>query len=97
MRTVDGVCICALTNCAFLHIIAGMAVPAPEVIEVEQRAKCAGLTMASILAEVGVAQSTWWRWREGGVEPRVGTLRKVRHALDRRIAANDSQAQGAAA
>lgn len=62
---------------------------APEVIEVEQRAKAAGMTMASILAEVGVAQTTWWRWRKDGVEPRIGTLRKVRHALERRIAAND--------
>jgi transcriptional regulator with XRE-family HTH domain len=63
---------------------------APEVIEVEQRAKGAGLTMASILAEVGVAQSTWWRWRKGGVEPRLSTLREVAHALDRRIAAPET-------
>lgn len=73
---------------------------APEVIEVEQRAKDAGLTMASVLAEVGVAQATWWRWRKGGVEPRIGTLRKVAHALDRRIASratNDNTAPTAEA
>lgn len=78
-----------------------MQAPAPEVIEIEQRAKDAKLTMASILAEVGVAQSTWWRWREGGVEPRLGTLRKVSHALDRRLAelsaANDTRPQADAA
>lgn len=64
--------------------------PAPEVIEVEQRAREAGLTMASVLEAVGVAPATWWRWRKGGVEPRVGTLRKVSHELSRRIAANDA-------
>jgi DNA-binding phage protein len=99
-RTINGLCISALTYRAFLHIVRVMQSPAPEVIEVEQRAKSAGLTMASILAEVGVAQSTWWRWREGGVEPRIGTLRKVSHALDRRIAlsaANDDHAAEKAA
>ena len=90
-----------MTDRAFLHTLSAMQAPAPEVIEIEQRAKDAKLTMASILAEVGVAQSTWWRWREGGVEPRLGTLRKVSHALDRRIAeqsaANDAQPQADAA
>lgn len=100
MRTTFGLCISALTYRAFLHILCFMQSPAPEVIEVEQRAKGAGITMASVLAEVGVAQSTWWRWREGGVEPRLGTLRKVAHALDRRIAltaANDDTATEKAA
>lgn len=69
-----------------------MTNPAPEVITVENRAKAAGIAMAPILAEVGVAPSTWWRWREGGVEPRIGTLRKVAHALDRRIADIPQQA-----
>jgi DNA-binding phage protein len=99
-RTVSGLCISALTYRAFLHILRRMQNVAPEVIEVEQRAKDAGLTMASILAEVGVAQSTWWRWRKGGVEPRLGTLRDVAHALDRRIAltaANDDTRSSEAA
>lgn len=74
-----------------------MQSPAPEVIEVEQRARAAGLTMASVLEAVGVAPATWWRWRKGGVEPRVGTLRKVSHELSRRIAANDPQSKAKAA
>ncbi|WP_453978581.1 helix-turn-helix domain-containing protein [Brevundimonas sp. Marseille-Q4549] len=100
MLALNGPCIYALTYCAFLHILPVMQNVAPEVIEVEQRAKDAGLTMASILSEVGVAQSTWWRWRKGGVEPRLGTLRDVAHALDRRIAltaANDDTATEKAA
>jgi hypothetical protein len=75
-----------------------MKTVAPEVIEVETRAKHAGLALAPILTEVGVAQTTWWRWRKAGVEPRVSTLRKVAHELDRRIAANDTaQSEGKAA
>lgn len=97
MRTMQRACISALTYRAFLHTLAAMKTVAPEVVEVESRAKQAGLPLAPILSEVGVAQTTWWRWRKAGVEPRVSTLRKVAHELDRRIAANDASAQDAAA
>lgn len=74
-----------------------MEIVAPEVIEVENLAADAKLAMAPILRAVGVSPTTWWRWRHGGVGPRIATLRKVRHELVARIAANDTQSQSEAA
>lgn len=75
-----------------------MQLIAPEVIEVEQDAKTHGVVMARVLAEAEVAESTWFRWRHKGIEPRMATFRKVRHALDRHIAAaNDASPASEAA
>ncbi|MFC0633264.1 helix-turn-helix domain-containing protein [Brevundimonas balnearis] len=60
-----------------------MTQPQPEVLEVEARAEAVQIKMSVVLREAGVPASTWWRWRKGGVEPKVTTLRKVRHSLDR--------------
>lgn len=60
---------------------------APEVIEVEQLAESAGVSITPLLEREGIAPSTWWRWRNDGVEPRVSTLRRVRHAVQREIEA----------
>lgn len=59
---------------------------APEITEIEKRAADAKIVMAAVLRDAGCAASTWWRWRHGGVEPKLGTVRRVREALDRRIA-----------
>lgn len=63
---------------------------APEVLALEADAKAHSVRMGDVLAATDVALTTWWRWRKDGVEPRMPTFRKVRHELDRRIAANDS-------
>ncbi len=66
---------------------------APEVMALEADANAHGVRMGEVLAASDVALTTWWRWRKDGVEPRMPTFRKVRHELDRRIAAaNDAQA-----
>lgn len=97
-RTVlNGSCISALTNRAFLHIIDAMKQVAPEVIAVEADAAEHSVVMAHVLAAADVAPSTWFRWRHKGIEPRMATFRKVRHELDRLIAANDTSAQSEAA
>ncbi len=73
---------------------------APEVIELEADAEAHGVKMAEVLAAADVNPTTWWRWRNVGVEPRMPTFRKVRHELDRRIAtlpANDTAASQEAA
>jgi len=57
----------------------------PQISDIEDRAKAAGLQMAPILRDADVAATTWWRWRSGGVEPKLGTLRRVREALERRL------------
>jgi len=75
-----------LTNRAFLHILGDMSQIAPEVIAVEEAAARHGIRMADVLDGVGVAQSTWWRWRHKGIEPHLKTLRKVRSELDRVVA-----------
>ena len=94
---ITGACICALTNRAFLHILAAMQQVAPEVIAVEQDAATHRVVMARVLEAADVAPSTWFRWRHKGIEPRMATFRKVRHELDRLIAANDTGARSRAA
>lgn len=70
---------------------------APEVIAVEQDAAAHRVVMARVLAAADVAPSTWFRWRHKGIEPRMATFRKVRHELDRLIAANDTASRSEAA
>jgi len=94
---ISGSCICALTNRAFLHILSAMQQVAPEVIALEKDANDHGVVMAHVLAAAEVVPSTWFRWRNKGIEPRMATFRKVRHELDRLIAANDAIAQERAA
>lgn len=64
----------------------------PQVIDLAQRAKAANVRMSDVLAECGVAVSTWWRWRERGADPKLTTLRRLQAALDARIGAQDRAA-----
>ncbi len=82
-------CISALTYRAFLHNLCAMQTVAPEVIAVEKDASDNGVIMARVLAAAAVSQSTWFRWRHKGIEPRMATFRKVRSELDRMIGSND--------
>jgi len=68
----------------------------PQIAAIEERAKAAELPMAPILRDAGVAATTWWRWRNDGVEPKLGTLRRVEEALERRLS-DDNDGRGAAA
>lgn len=72
-------CIRACIDRAFLHNWPMEA--DPEIVVLEQLAKSAALNMSDVLRTAGVSQSTWFRWRLKGVEPRVGTLRRVREAI----------------
>lgn len=94
---IGGACICALTNRAFLHILHVMQQVAPEVVAVEIDAAAHKVVMARVLEAAEVAPSTWFRWRHKGIEPRMATFRKVRHELDRLIAANDTTSHSRAA
>lgn len=62
----------------------------PQILDIEQRAKAASVQMAPVLREAGVAATTWWRWRNDGVEPKLGTLRRVREALEAHLAARSA-------
>lgn len=72
-----------------MHILPAMV--DAEILALEQRASDAGVNMASVLRECGVAESTWFRWRKSGIEPRLKTLRKVQAALDTRLKGSDEQ------
>ena len=60
---------------------------APEVLELEVDADAHGIKIGEVLAAAEVNPTTWWRWRNDGVEPRMPTFRKVRQELNRRIEA----------
>lgn len=57
----------------------------PQVVEIQERAQAASLDMARVLADAGVAASTWYRWREGKVGPNLSTLRRVQGALEKHL------------
>lgn len=52
----------------------------------ETRAKEAGLSMMKICADANVSHSTWQRWRNGEVSPRVDNLYRVEIEIERAIA-----------
>lgn len=54
---------------------------APEVREIEQLAEGAKLPMSRVLAQAGVASSSYWRWRYAGIEPHTRTVRKLKAAI----------------
>jgi transcriptional regulator with XRE-family HTH domain len=57
----------------------------------------AGVSVPDVLKDAGVAQSTWWRWKNDRFEPRGATLRKLREALDRKSRRRSPSAQAGAA
>lgn len=82
------VLVCSVQSCTYS---APMEVD-PQITLIESRARAAGVKMAAVLRDAGVAATTWWRWREGAVEPKLGTLRKVEAALERRLSNPDQRA-----
>ena len=54
---------------------------APEVIELEELAKSAGVPIGKALRKAKVASSTYWRWRHDGKEPLTTTVRKIKAAI----------------
>lgn len=54
----------------------------PEVEELERLAQAASVPMGDALKRAGVAPSTYYRWREGLVDPLTTTLRRIRIAID---------------
>ena len=45
--------------------------------EIETRAKLAGLSVAQMCAQAGVAHSTFTRWRAGHTEPTLTVYRRL--------------------
>ena len=68
-----------------MHILCVMETD-PQIASLEQMAKDAKLNMSAVLNEAGVAPSTWFRWRHRGVEPKIGTLRRVQTVIEREAA-----------
>jgi predicted transcriptional regulator len=55
----------------------------PDYLEMERKLAELGIPHEKFLAEAGITQSTWWRWREGKFEPRISKWRNVESAFDR--------------
>ena len=69
-----------------MHNLPPMQTVDPQITDIEDRAKAAKIPMTAILTDADVQASTWWRWRHAKAEPRLATLRKVRQALETRLA-----------
>lgn len=57
----------------------------------------AGVSVPDVLKDAGVAQSTYWRWKNDRFEPRSATIRKLRDSLDRRSKKSGPDAPAGAA
>ena len=63
-----------------------------DMIAIEARLRCAGLTVSRLCAEAEIARSTWDRWRRGDTEPNLKTWREVVAAADRIAIVRDGEA-----
>ena len=57
-----------------------------EVAEIARKAKAERVSMLAVMKSAKVSYTTWTRWRGEDVTPNLGTLYKVRQALDDLIA-----------
>ena len=74
--------------------------PTPDGVEAD--AKAAGLSLAQLCRNAGIAQTTFWRWRAGTTEPTLDVVRRLLRAVDesatsRRIESERVQAEKAGA
>ncbi len=54
--------------------------------DIEARATAIGCSMASLLADADLDESTWWRWKHGKNSPTIKSLVKVQNAIKSREA-----------
>lgn len=55
--------------------------PAPEFLALQRRIEVGCINLDEVLGELGVAQTTWWRWSKGHTEPRLRSIRAFDNAL----------------
>jgi predicted transcriptional regulator len=53
-----------------------------QIKDIEARAKSAGVSMASLLAQADVNESTWWRWKLGKSSPLFSSMQRVTKAIE---------------
>lgn len=53
-----------------------------KIAQAEARRVAAGLLIEDLCQRVGIAESTWWRWKTGQSQPRLATWEKVERVLD---------------
>lgn len=58
----------------------------PEVVKVQGRIFASRLKVTKLLAEAGIAGSTWARWRSGA-EPKMSSLDKLNAVIDKSVEA----------
>jgi transcriptional regulator with XRE-family HTH domain len=64
----------------------------PTAVEIETRAKNAGLSMRETCIAAGVSQSTFSRWKANATTPNLGTLTRLAEAIGAAEAARRSDA-----
>jgi transcriptional regulator with XRE-family HTH domain len=60
--------------------------------DIEDRARAINCSMASLLADADLAESTWMRWKRGLCSPTVKSLVKVQQAIKAREATHKTAA-----
>lgn len=65
-----------------------MSTPAPEFVEIAERAKRVGVPVRDLLHETEIAPTTWWRWSAGKTDPSLRSIRALNDALAKREASH---------
>lgn len=63
----------------------------PDALEIEARANRHGIRVNALCREVGIARSTFSRWKAGTTEPQLRVYRKIVSTLDEMIARQVAQ------
>ncbi len=53
----------------------------PEITEIEEGAKRAGIKMSVLFRRAGIPPSTFWRWKHRKADPGLSGLKRVQAAL----------------
>jgi predicted transcriptional regulator len=68
--------------------------PAPEVLDLDQRREAAGISSATLARRAGSDEAVLSRWRTGDASPNLGTLKRYEQALEELIDEKITTLQG---
>jgi hypothetical protein len=68
-----------------MRIMGRMNTPKTQVLSLEERLKGSGIKVADVLSAARVDYSTWTRWKQGKLTPRMDSWMRVTAAAEERL------------
>ncbi len=72
-----------------------MDTPKDHVVELESRLKLGGVKVHDVLVAANLDRSTWTRWKQGKLTPRMDSWMRVSAEAEARLAVSQSEAAAA--